>query len=211
MFAEDVARQPSQALQRRRRSPRRLSRCRLQEDQVLHERECRFGGAGPAGTADAHTGLLVDHPRRVALLPYGWDDRRDGVVGVAFALRQMAQLLLMCDRHDVGVSIGNGSALDDGQAPGGETAAVSAWAEAGRRARRPWISTNRASSSTTTTRAASASPSRCSRCARALLAKTRDLIATCPCASGCPSCVGPLGEVGPLAKTVALDILSAVS
>jgi len=45
---------------------------------------------------------------------------------------------------------------------------------------------------------------------RALLAKTRDLIATCPCESGCPSCVGPLGEVGPMAKTVALDILSAV-
>ena len=45
----------------------------------------------------------------------------------------------------------------------------------------------------------------------ALLAKTRDLIASCPCESGCPSCVGPLGEVGPLAKTVALDILTAVS
>ena len=45
---------------------------------------------------------------------------------------------------------------------------------------------------------------------QALVEKTRDLIATCPCGSGCPSCVGPLGEVGPLAKRVALDILARV-
>ncbi|MGE5360522.1 MAG: hypothetical protein ACM3NQ_16015, partial [Bacteroidales bacterium] len=41
-----------------------------------------------------------------------------------------------------------------------------------------------------------------------LLSKTRELIASCPCESGCPSCVGPLGETGPLAKAVALEILS---
>jgi DEAD/DEAH box helicase domain-containing protein len=41
-----------------------------------------------------------------------------------------------------------------------------------------------------------------------LVGKTRDLIAGCPCGSGCPSCVGPLGETGPRAKAVALDILS---
>src|SRR5438067_1982976 len=33
-------------------------------------------------------------------LPYGSDDRRDGVIGLAFAMRHVAQLLLMCDRHD---------------------------------------------------------------------------------------------------------------
>jgi DEAD/DEAH box helicase domain-containing protein len=44
-----------------------------------------------------------------------------------------------------------------------------------------------------------------------VLNKTRDLIATCPCESGCPSCVGPLGDVGPLAKTVALDILTQLT
>ena len=41
----------------------------------------------------------------MALLPYASDDRRDGIVGLAFALRQMAQLLLMCDKHDIGISI----------------------------------------------------------------------------------------------------------
>ena len=40
-----------------------------------------------------------------------------------------------------------------------------------------------------------------------LLERTRDLITTCPCASGCPSCVGPEGNTGPHAKRVALEIL----
>jgi DEAD/DEAH box helicase domain-containing protein len=40
-----------------------------------------------------------------------------------------------------------------------------------------------------------------------LLARTRDLIAGCECEHGCPACVGPVGNTGPLAKTVALRIL----
>ena len=40
-----------------------------------------------------------------------------------------------------------------------------------------------------------------------LLTRTRELIAGCSCENGCPSCVGPIGETGPLAKTVALRIL----
>ena len=40
-----------------------------------------------------------------------------------------------------------------------------------------------------------------------LLTRTRALITTCPCETGCPSCVGPVGQTGPLAKTVALRML----
>jgi ATP-dependent helicase YprA (DUF1998 family) len=40
-----------------------------------------------------------------------------------------------------------------------------------------------------------------------LLATTRRLIAECECESGCPGCVGPIGNTGPLAKTAALKIL----
>jgi DEAD/DEAH box helicase domain-containing protein len=43
-----------------------------------------------------------------------------------------------------------------------------------------------------------------------LLARTRELIAECPCESGCPSCVGPEGNTGPRAKAVALEILSGL-
>jgi DEAD/DEAH box helicase domain-containing protein len=40
-----------------------------------------------------------------------------------------------------------------------------------------------------------------------LLARTRELIASCACEHGCPACVGPVGDTGPLAKAVALRVL----
>ena len=43
-----------------------------------------------------------------------------------------------------------------------------------------------------------------------LLERTRELIAGCPCDSGCPSCVGPEGNTGPHAKQVALRILDSL-
>ena len=69
------------------------------------------------------TAYWLTIPRAVmAALPYASDDRRDGVVGLSFAMRQVAQLLLMCDRHDIGISIGSGeqertyrSALERGE------------------------------------------------------------------------------------------------
>lgn len=43
-----------------------------------------------------------------------------------------------------------------------------------------------------------------------LLERTRELIDGCPCESGCPSCVGPEGASGPLAKAVASRLLGAL-
>jgi DEAD/DEAH box helicase domain-containing protein len=40
-----------------------------------------------------------------------------------------------------------------------------------------------------------------------LVQKTRELIAACPCEQGCPSCVGPAGDLAPRAKEAALAIL----
>jgi DEAD/DEAH box helicase domain-containing protein len=40
-----------------------------------------------------------------------------------------------------------------------------------------------------------------------LLAKTAGLLGSCPCDAGCPSCVGPVGEVGERGKPVAVRIL----
>ncbi len=49
------------------------------------------------------------------------------------------------------------------------------------------------------------------RMSDSLLEKTQRLIASCPCPSGCPSCVGPIGEVGEKGKEVALEILRRLS
>jgi DEAD/DEAH box helicase domain-containing protein len=167
------------------------------------------------------TGCWFTIPRSVMTsLPYGGDDRRDGVIGLAFALRQIAQLLLMCDRHDIGVSIGNGSALDvppqqivaaAGPGAGGPSGAV-AHVGRGRVAGQAPVDYDEPRVFVYDNYPGGIGLSEPLFSMRQpLLEKTQDLIATCPCPSGCPSCVGPLGEVGPLAKTVALDILARVA
>ncbi|MEQ1868992.1 MAG: DEAD/DEAH box helicase [Vicinamibacterales bacterium] len=112
-------------------------------------------------------------------LPYASDDRRDGVVGLAFAMRQIAQLLLMCDAHDIGLSIDtesqNPRVFVYDNYPGGIGFSEPLY-----------------------------------RMHRELLAGTRRLIAECECENGCPGCVGPIGNTGPLAKSAALRILDLV-
>jgi hypothetical protein len=44
-----------------------------------------------------------------------------------------------------------------------------------------------------------------------LMARSRAMIAGCECERGCPSCVGPVGDIGPLAKLVALRILDLLA
>ena len=43
-----------------------------------------------------------------------------------------------------------------------------------------------------------------------LLSESRTLIAACGCRDGCPSCVGPVGEVGSRGKQVALVLLDVI-
>ena len=43
-----------------------------------------------------------------------------------------------------------------------------------------------------------------------LLVRTRALIAGCACEHGCPSCVGPVGEVGERGKEIALRVLREI-
>lgn len=130
----------------------------------------------------------------MAALPYETDDRRDGVIGLAFAMRHVAQLLLMCDGHDIGLSVDGGS-LDRRTRTGGASTVPDGVATepnvfiydnypGGIGFSRPLFDMH-----------------------GLLLERTRDLIASCPCASGCPSCVGPEGNTGPRAKAVASAIL----
>jgi len=112
-----------------------------------------------------------------AVLPYAADDRRDGVVALAFAMKQVAQLLLMCDGHDVGISI-------ESSPEGEHTIFVYDNYPGGIGFSEPLF-----------------------RMHDELVAATRHLIARCECENGCPGCVGPVGNTGPLAKAAALRIL----
>jgi DEAD/DEAH box helicase domain-containing protein len=130
-------------------------------------------------------------------LPYAGDDKRDGVVGLAFAMRHVAQLLLMCDGHDIGLSIDGGS-LEGLRRTGGVGGVPEALAlepnifiydnyPGGIGFSRPLYEMH-----------------------GLLLERTRDLIVGCPCDSGCPSCVGPEGHTGRHAKEVASRILDGL-
>jgi len=126
-------------------------------------------------------------------LPFASDDRRDGVVGLSFAMREVAQLLLMCDRHDVGISIGSGEQADDSERtrqghpvslPDEPRIFVYDNYPGGIGFSEPLYGMH-----------------------ADLLARSREVIASCECERGCPTCVGPIGDTGPLAKIVALRIL----
>jgi DEAD/DEAH box helicase domain-containing protein len=143
----------------------------------------------------------------MAGLPYASDDKRDGVIGLSYAMRQVAQLLLMCDGHDIGISIGS-SPVGRGHSIGGSPAGMaSAMANQNQvpvdfDEPRVFVYDNYPGG------IGFSEP--LFRMHAGLIAKTHELIRECPCESGCPSCVGPLGQVGPLAKKVALDILGTL-
>jgi len=128
------------------------------------------------------TAYWLTVPREILMaLPFAADDRRDGVVGLSFAMGQVAPLLLMCDRHDLGISINSGDDVAEGSDP---TIFLYDNYPGGIGFSEPLF-----------------------RLRRELLSDTRDLIAGCDCDNGCPTCVGPIGHAGPLAKTAALRIL----
>jgi DEAD/DEAH box helicase domain-containing protein len=157
------------------------------------------------------TAYWLTVPREVmAALPFTGEERRDGVVALSYALGQMAALFLMCDRHDLGVALG-----DNGQ---GE-----AIVERGLARLRPPSTSGRGS--------LSPAPGNdyepnvfvydnypggiglsepLYRLHGRLLAQSLSLIAGCLCREGCPSCVGPVGEVGSRGKEVALALLRAI-
>ena len=141
------------------------------------------------------TSYWLTLPREMmASMPYSLEDRRDGVAGLAFAMRQVAQLLLMCDRQDIGISIGAG---DEGPAVGtGLTLQdldeprvfIYDSYPGGIGFSEPLFAMH-----------------------DELVARTRELIFSCPCDHGCPTCVGPVGETGPEAKPAALFILDRIT
>ena len=40
---------------------------------------------------------------------------------------------------------------------------------------------------------------------------SRELLSSCPCEKGCPSCVGPIGEVGEKSKEVAKQLVEGLA
>jgi len=143
------------------------------------------------------TSYWLTIPRDVmARLPFGTADRRDGVIGLAYAMRNIAPLLLMCDAHDLGMSI-DGLSVEGGNRIGGTV----------RGTLPPELSADPTIFLYDNYPGGIGFSEPLFGMHEPLIVRTRELIDECPCESGCPSCVGPEGATGPLAKAVASHLL----
>lgn len=145
--------------------------------------------------------LTLERPL-VESLPFSLSDRQSGMYGLLHALESIATLLLMCDARDLGTAIGErppslGSEIEWEETVNLETVAGLAEKE--------FFEPNLYLYDAYPGGIGFSEP--LYRAHQVLLAKTRELIAACPCENGCPSCVGPVGERGERAKEAALTIL----
>jgi DEAD/DEAH box helicase domain-containing protein len=137
----------------------------------------------------------------LAELPYALSDRQNGILGLLYAMASMATLLLMCDGRDLGTAVGERPA-----SPGIETewqefsAAMANAAEM-----KEFFEPNLYLYDAYPGGIGFSEP--LFRVHDILLRRTRELIAGCPCETGCPSCVGPAGEKCEKTKEAALAIL----
>ncbi len=150
-------------------------------------------------------------------LPFTISERQSGMFGLLHALESVATLLLMCDRRDLGTAIGERPPTSD-----------SAATPVGAQHAAPHFGTTDEFMPSRLEDSISANPKEffepnlylfdaypggigfsepLFRTHHLLMEKTRDLIAACACDNGCPSCVGPAGDLAPRAKEAALAIL----
>ena len=110
-------------------------------------------------------------------------EKQSGITGLANALRTVAALLLMCDPRDLGVALSE------------EPTAT--------------FEPNLYLYDTYPGGIGQSAP--LYRMAEQLLRQTAELLAACDCDAGCPSCVGPTGEIGERGKEVAARILEELN
>ncbi len=136
-------------------------------------------------------------------LPFSVSDRQSGMFGLLHALESIATLLLMCDARDLGTAIGERPPSPASQIEWEETPSLE---DVTALAQKEFFEPNLYLYDAYPGGIGFSEP--LFRAHQLLLAKTRELIAACPCENGCPSCVGPTGERGERAKEAALAILS---
>jgi DEAD/DEAH box helicase domain-containing protein len=154
-------------------------------------------------------------------LPYGVSERQSGMFGLIHALASVATLLLMCDGRDLGTAIGerppdpdSGVSFTDAQhaAPlqspavgAADDFAPSRLRDLSRAGKKEFFEPNLYLYDAYPGGIGFSEP--LFRAHGLLLRQTRELIQACSCNEGCPSCVGPAGDLAPRAKEAALAIL----
>jgi DEAD/DEAH box helicase domain-containing protein len=171
-------------------------------------------------------------------LPYASTERLDGVNGLANALEAIATLLVMCDGRDLGRAVGENaeSRMQKAECRSQESEVRSQNEEGriqdsgfriqGKEQELSPLPGDEGQSKIQNLKSKIFEPNiylydkypggvglsePLFRLCDSLLEKTLRLISNCPCPNGCPSCVGPIGEVGEKGKEVALEILRRLS
>jgi DEAD/DEAH box helicase domain-containing protein len=154
-------------------------------------------------------------------LSYSVSERQGGMFGLLHALASVATLLLMCDGRDLGTAIGERPpALDSGAKLVRAQHVVTLQGPSADAVDDFWPSRLKDASASKLKEffkpnlyLYDAYPGGIGfseplfRAHDLLIHKTRELIAACTCDEGCPSCVGPAGDLAPRAKEAALAIL----
>jgi DEAD/DEAH box helicase domain-containing protein len=138
-----------------------------------------------------HPGLLSQiSPRR--------DDLVDGLRALTHLLHSLAPIFLLCDIRDVGAWLGDGSPSQAGQVVTRETMRAQLL-QGETFTPTIYLYDNQPGGIGLAERIFEVLPE--------LLARGLETLEACGCRNGCPSCVGPVNEVGRQAKPVALGIL----
>jgi DEAD/DEAH box helicase domain-containing protein len=139
-------------------------------------------------------------------VPFSSEEKINGLFGLAYCLHHVAPLFMMCDIHDVGVSIGDNS-TGKSLPPRNIPAAITM--EEGMQDFSDIDFEPNIFIYDYFPGGIGLSPSLFDLDTE-LLERCRKTIAACPCKEGCPSCVGPTKESGRQAKQVALEILTKI-
>jgi DEAD/DEAH box helicase domain-containing protein len=140
--------------------------------------------------------------RLLESLPYTISERQSGMFGLLHAVESVATLLLMCDRRDLGTAIG-----ENPPSPGesNESIVSMRMEDAVKPNAKEFFEPNLYLFDAYPGGIGFSEP--LFRAHALLISQTRELITNCTCEQGCPSCVGPAGDLAPRAKEAALAIL----
>jgi DEAD/DEAH box helicase domain-containing protein len=135
-------------------------------------------------------------------LPFSVSERQSGMFGLLHALESIATLLLMCDGRDLGTAIGERPPTLDGES---DEFTPMRMEDLATQNAKEFFEPNLYLYDAYPGGIGFSEP--LFRAHELLVHKTRELIAACDCEQGCPSCVGPAGDLAPRAKEAALAIL----
>src|SRR5262249_53212190 len=137
-------------------------------------------------------------------LPFSVSERQSGMFGLLHAMESVATLLLMCDGRDLGTAIGERPPAPSMDA---EFAPVR-FEEVSSARMKEFFEPNLYLYDAYPGGIGFSEP--LFRTHELLMTQTRELISGCECEDGCPSCVGPAGDLVPRAKEAALAILEKI-